>query len=310
MQDRIPFTYLIGWSNLNKYYYGVRYAKDCHPDDLWNTYFTSSKIVQQFRELNGEPDIVQIRHIFESRESALEWEYKFLMKVNALKSDKWLNANIKGLYFSNLGGRNHSIETRKKLSISRRKYLENRTQEQIERDLSVRKKAAKKSAEKISKKAKERFSDKEYKEWFVKEIINSPERKEKYKKSRAELEKNEEYKEKWLSVMRSSEYREKQRKISKDIWSDENRRKEQSERLKSKMTEEYKQQMSENAKKSSGNRLATKYINQIPIENLSKMSENDLFSYLDNLITKFEYDKERALKKFKEKISACCLLNY
>jgi hypothetical protein len=31
-----PYTYLIGWSNQNKYYYGVRYAKDCHPNDFWD----------------------------------------------------------------------------------------------------------------------------------------------------------------------------------------------------------------------------------------------------------------------------------
>ena len=60
----IPYTYLIGWSKLNKYYYGVRYAKNCHPSDLWTKYFTSSKYVKQFREENGEPDIIEIRKTF------------------------------------------------------------------------------------------------------------------------------------------------------------------------------------------------------------------------------------------------------
>ena len=39
--DRTPYTYLIGWSNLNKFYYGVRYGKGCHPSDLWVKYFGS-----------------------------------------------------------------------------------------------------------------------------------------------------------------------------------------------------------------------------------------------------------------------------
>lgn len=54
----IPYTYLIGWSNQNKWYYGVRTAKNCHPGDLWTTYFTSSKYVKQFITQYGEPDII------------------------------------------------------------------------------------------------------------------------------------------------------------------------------------------------------------------------------------------------------------
>lgn len=27
--DNQPYTYLIGWSKLNKWYYGVRYSKKC-----------------------------------------------------------------------------------------------------------------------------------------------------------------------------------------------------------------------------------------------------------------------------------------
>lgn len=37
-----PYTYLIGWSKHNIWYYGKRTAKNCHPNDFWVTYFTSS----------------------------------------------------------------------------------------------------------------------------------------------------------------------------------------------------------------------------------------------------------------------------
>ena len=42
----IPFTYLIKHIPTNRYYYGSRYGKECHPKDLWTTYFTSSKKVK------------------------------------------------------------------------------------------------------------------------------------------------------------------------------------------------------------------------------------------------------------------------
>ena len=55
-----PYTYMIGWSRLDQWYYGARYAQNCHPSDLWTTYFTSSKTVASFRELYGEPDIIRV----------------------------------------------------------------------------------------------------------------------------------------------------------------------------------------------------------------------------------------------------------
>ena len=117
-----PYTYLIGWSNHNKWYYGVRYAKNCNPQDLWNTYFTSSKHVKKFREECGEPDIIQIRKIFVTKDSAILWEEKVLQKMNVRNNDKWLNKNdcsappiMKGeehpLY--NIG---HTEETKQKIS--------------------------------------------------------------------------------------------------------------------------------------------------------------------------------------------------
>lgn len=86
-----PYTYLIGWSHFNKWYYGVRYAKGCHPKDLWITYFTSSKHVKQFREHYGDPDIIQIRKTFSNRSEALAWEEKVLKKMNVANESKWIN---------------------------------------------------------------------------------------------------------------------------------------------------------------------------------------------------------------------------
>ena len=85
------YTYLIGWKKLNKYYYGVRYAKNCDPKELWITYFTSSKYVKEFRKQNGEPDVIEIRKIFTDKKTAMLWENKVLKRIKAVFSNKWLN---------------------------------------------------------------------------------------------------------------------------------------------------------------------------------------------------------------------------
>ena len=86
-----PFTYLIGWTSLNKFYYGVRHARGCSPKDLWTKYFTSSKEVQKYRALYGEPDVIQIRKVFETSEQALLWERRVLKRLNVARNDRFLN---------------------------------------------------------------------------------------------------------------------------------------------------------------------------------------------------------------------------
>lgn len=86
-----PYTYLIGWSSLNKYYYGRRTTKKCNPSELWIKYFTSSKIVKRFRIDHGEPDIIQIRQTFCNPKDCSEWECKVLERINAQHNQKFLN---------------------------------------------------------------------------------------------------------------------------------------------------------------------------------------------------------------------------
>lgn len=94
MKEKImkAYTYYIAWTEHDTHYYGVRTAAIEEPHkDLWHTYFTSSKYVKDFREKNGEPDIVEIRKIFDNREKALLWETQVLTKLNVRKNSKWLN---------------------------------------------------------------------------------------------------------------------------------------------------------------------------------------------------------------------------
>jgi len=100
METFTPYTYLIGWTKYNKWYYGARWAKKngvlyesgCHPDDLWVTYFTSSEKVLLFREKYGDPDIIEVRKSFpENPDAARKWENKVLTRINVDQKSEWLN---------------------------------------------------------------------------------------------------------------------------------------------------------------------------------------------------------------------------
>jgi hypothetical protein len=93
-----PYTYLIGWSKLNKWYYGARWSNKCNPTDLWNPYKTSSNAVKTFIKENGDPDIIQVRRTFKTESEVRYWEERVLRKLHSkdpfhIKESKWLNVN-------------------------------------------------------------------------------------------------------------------------------------------------------------------------------------------------------------------------
>lgn len=91
--DRTPYVYLIGWKQHNKWYYGRRTAKGCHPSDFWVSYYTSSKYVADFVKIYGEPDVKQIRKTFNDVDKCCVWETTVLTRLNAQHKDSWLNKN-------------------------------------------------------------------------------------------------------------------------------------------------------------------------------------------------------------------------
>jgi hypothetical protein len=96
---KTPFTYLIGWPDLNLWYYGVRYAKGCHPKDLMTTYFTSSKYVHAIIAKHGLPPVARSRRTFKTAKAALIWEQKVLRRLKVLGESKWLNKSIGGAVY-------------------------------------------------------------------------------------------------------------------------------------------------------------------------------------------------------------------
>lgn len=98
MEDRTPYCYYICWTKFNIHYYGRRTARWCHPTDFWKKYFTSSAYVKQFREQHGDPDVIEIRKIFNSVEKCCNWETDVLNRLKIKEKEHWLNKAIYGKY--------------------------------------------------------------------------------------------------------------------------------------------------------------------------------------------------------------------
>lgn len=152
-----PYCYLIGWSAHDKWYYGCRYAKGCHPSDLWVSYFTSSKNVKNLRERYGEPDIIQIRKVFKGIRECREWEIKVIRRMSIVSDKKFLNQrnpggienfskkvgsepwnkNKKGLQSSPYKGTSNRYDDSviQRISNSVKIFMMNRTQDQIDRKI-------------------------------------------------------------------------------------------------------------------------------------------------------------------------------
>lgn len=99
------YTYLIGWSQQGKFYYGCQFGKNANPGNLWKTYFTSSRHVKAFRLEHGEPDIIEVRKIFGGDGTACRsWEERVLTKIMNRRDGMWLNRRAtSGKWFTRPG---------------------------------------------------------------------------------------------------------------------------------------------------------------------------------------------------------------
>jgi hypothetical protein len=91
----IPYTYKLIFKPTGQYYYGVRYAKNCNPNDLWDKYFTSSKHIHKLiKEYGLHSFIVKITKTFTNKVDALNHEKEILIRVKADKNGKFINKHI------------------------------------------------------------------------------------------------------------------------------------------------------------------------------------------------------------------------
>lgn len=251
-----PYTYLIGWSELDLWYYGVKFGKSADPAKFWVNYFTSSKYVRDMRAEFGEPDVREIRKTFESKESAAEWERKVIRRIKAVWSDKWINRGNGGHEFNpSPEMRARSKSCRQKISEARKRWAakpENR-----EKAIEAARRAGELGASKISAKARERFADPEWKAGFV-ATHNTTEYIEAARTRTTALFQNETYRENHAAAMQSDEYRQKQRVGAERQYATPESRAKHSEILKQAFSSpEARAKKSEAAKASTAKRLET-----------------------------------------------------
>lgn len=106
MSDRIPYTYFVLHIPTGLKYYGSKYGKGANPNTFWKSggYFTSSvKVKNLLKEYGINSFRAEIRKVCKSPEEALNYEYRFLKKVNAINKSDWLNENLGGEKFKNVG---------------------------------------------------------------------------------------------------------------------------------------------------------------------------------------------------------------
>jgi hypothetical protein len=74
-----PYYYVIRHKPSGKLYAGSQYGKNSDPNNLWETYFTSSKLVKELIEKDGV-DSFEIEYV-DCRPDAREYEQKYLMAM-------------------------------------------------------------------------------------------------------------------------------------------------------------------------------------------------------------------------------------
>ena len=102
----VPYTYHLFHRPTGRHYYGVRFARGCHPSELWVTYFSSSEYVLALNPFDFD---VEVRRTFRTANEALVWEQRFLEKIDAPNNPLWLNQ------FVGKGLKPHSPETLAKM---------------------------------------------------------------------------------------------------------------------------------------------------------------------------------------------------
>lgn len=123
----VPFTYIITHIPTGVKYYGARWKKGCHPNDLGSTYFSSSKFMKRIISEEGVDNFhFEIRKIFQNAIEAISWETKFLTRVDAARSNKWFNKhNNQGTpKFVNVGG--YKLSERAKQNMRKPKSPEHK----------------------------------------------------------------------------------------------------------------------------------------------------------------------------------------
>jgi len=99
-----PYTYIIKHLPTNTFYYGCRWAKNCNPNDLWVTYFTSSdEVAKLIKQYGKHSFIYHVHKTFDNAESCVAFEMYYLKKINAMHNNKFINKTNGNGYYNTIG---------------------------------------------------------------------------------------------------------------------------------------------------------------------------------------------------------------
>ena len=90
----VPYTYFLYHNPTGFKYYGVKFSKRANPELFWvpGGYYSSSVKVKELIEQYGADSFrAEVRKKFTCVEDAVQYEYRFLRKVNAVSKNDWLN---------------------------------------------------------------------------------------------------------------------------------------------------------------------------------------------------------------------------
>lgn len=130
-----PYTYYLYHTLTGMKYYGARFAKNCKPEDLWTTYFSSSRRVKNLLQKYGKDTfVVEVRKIFDSANECIRWETEVLQRLNVAKRTDWLNQHNGDGKFLFKGGPAYKCSEEKKEKIrkgNQGKHLSEETRKKI-----------------------------------------------------------------------------------------------------------------------------------------------------------------------------------
>lgn len=132
----IPYTYFIIFThpktNAREFYYGVQYGRTAHPDNLWTTYFTSSKAIKyRLVRYGRECFQYEVRRVFDCPVAARKWEERVLKRMKVLSKKEWLNRNDSLAPPTGFGcdnpfyGHTHTAESKQKMSRIKKEHHKN-----------------------------------------------------------------------------------------------------------------------------------------------------------------------------------------
>lgn len=91
----MPYYYKLKFKPTGQYYVGIQYGKHADPSNLWNKYFTSSKVIKKMISVYGlDAFEVKVTKVFVTKHEAMEYERKVLLRTKANTNDKMLNKSL------------------------------------------------------------------------------------------------------------------------------------------------------------------------------------------------------------------------